>query len=75
MGRELVAAGANWAQCPYKDWYFISEGNSTYDDAFAYRSWEGHEELPELNVESEQVRARAAARGARGRVGRVMMAD
>lgn len=54
--KELVAAGANWAQCPYKDWYFISEGNSTYDDAFAYRSWEGHEELPELNVESEQVR-------------------
>jgi glycosidase len=54
--QEIVKAGANWEQCEYKDWYFISEGNSTYGDAFAYRSWEGHEELPELNVENEQVR-------------------
>jgi cyclomaltodextrinase len=54
--QEIIKAGANWAQCPYKEWYFISEGNSTYDDPFAYRSWEGHEELPELNVENEAVR-------------------
>lgn len=54
--QALVKAGANWASCEYKDWYFLSEGNSTYDDAFAYRSWEGHEELPELNVENQQVK-------------------
>lgn len=54
--QEIIKAGANWADCPYKDWYFISDGNSTYDDPFAYRSWEGHEELPELNVENEDVR-------------------
>jgi len=54
--KEIIKAGANWEKCEYKDWYFISEGNSTYDDPFAYRSWEGHEELPELNVENQQVK-------------------
>ena len=54
--QEIIKAGKDWANCPFKDWYFISEGNSTYDDPFAYRSWEGHEELPELNVENEAVR-------------------
>jgi len=54
--QALLKAGKNWAKSEYKDWYFIAEGNSTFGDPFAYRSWEGHEELPELNVENAQVR-------------------
>jgi glycosidase len=54
--KELVALGKDWEKSQYKDWYFLSEGESTYGDAFAYRSWEGHEELPELNVENKDVR-------------------
>mmetsp|Transcript_52910 Transcript_52910/g.128206 ORF Transcript_52910/g.128206 Transcript_52910/m.128206 type:complete len:368 (-) Transcript_52910:804-1907(-) len=54
--KDLVDKGANWEKSEFKDWFFISEGNSTYGDAFAYRSWEGHEELPELNVENDAVR-------------------
>ncbi|EKX52762.1 hypothetical protein GUITHDRAFT_161282 [Guillardia theta CCMP2712] len=54
--KDLLKHGADWMKSPYKEWYFISEGNSTYGDPFSYRSWEGHEELPELNVENSEVR-------------------
>jgi len=54
--KDIMEKGEKWQTSQYKDWYFIAEGNSTYGDKFAYRSWEGHEEIPELNVENEEVR-------------------
>ena len=43
---------------PYRDWYHIDwNGNSAYDDGFAYRAWEDHPALPELNVANPDVRA------------------
>ena len=57
--KDLLKHGADWMKSPYKEWYFISEGNSTYGDLFSYRSWEGHEELPELNVENSEVNSSA----------------
>jgi len=54
--QELVDLGEKWETSQYKDWYFLTEGESSFGDKFAYRSWEGHEELPELNVENKDVR-------------------
>jgi cyclomaltodextrinase len=42
----------------YHDWYFINWGaDSAYGDGFAYQCWEGHENLPRLNLANEKVRA------------------
>ncbi len=36
--KNLVELGDKWQNSAYKDWYFVKEGNSTYGDAFGYRS-------------------------------------
>lgn len=41
---------------PYKDWFQISfDGNTGYNDGFWYKGWEGHQELPELNLWNNDV--------------------
>ena len=41
---------------PYKDWFQVSfEGNTGYNDGFWYKGWEGHQELPELNLWNDAV--------------------
>lgn len=36
--KDIMEKGDKWETSQYKDWYFIEKGNSTYGDAFAYRS-------------------------------------
>ncbi len=41
---------------PYKDWFHISfDGNTERNDGFWYESWEGHTELPKLNLQNPAV--------------------
>ncbi len=41
---------------PYKDWFHISfDGNTDRNDGFWYESWEGHTELPRLNLQNGAV--------------------
>lgn len=41
---------------PYKDWFQVSfDGNTSYNDGFWYKGWEGHQELPELNLWNNDV--------------------
>jgi cyclomaltodextrinase len=41
----------------YADWYYINWGaNSQYDDGFAYDCWEGHQQLPRLNLANPATR-------------------
>ena len=41
---------------PYKDWFQISfDGNTGCNDGFWYKSWEGHDELVELNLWNDAV--------------------
>lgn len=40
----------------YKDWFHVDFGGNTgYNDGFWYKSWEGHEELVELNIWNDAV--------------------
>lgn len=49
---------ANGRDSAYHNWYRINwAGESSFGDGFAYDSWEGHENLPELNLANEEVRA------------------
>ena len=41
---------------PYKDWFYIHDGNSNYNDGFWYEGWEGHFELVKLNLQNPAVR-------------------
>ncbi len=43
---------------PYRHWFKEVDfsGNNRFDDGFTYRAWEGHEELPELNLELPELR-------------------
>jgi glycosidase len=44
-------------QSRYKDWYNINfNGNSTYQDGFAYDGWRGHYNLVQLNLKNKEVR-------------------
>ncbi len=41
---------------PYKDWFQVSfDGNTGWNDGFWYKGWEGHQELPELNLWNNDV--------------------
>ena len=40
----------------YKDWFFVRDGNSNYNDGFWYEGWEGHYELVKLNLYNGDVR-------------------
>ncbi len=41
---------------PYKDWFQVSfDGDTGYNDGFWYKGWEGHQELPELNLWNDAV--------------------
>lgn len=40
----------------YRDWFFIREGNSHYNDGFYYEGWEGHYELVKLNLQNPEVK-------------------
>jgi cyclomaltodextrinase len=41
----------------YVDWYRVDwNGDSSYQDGFAYDSWEGHQGLPRLNLDNPAVR-------------------
>lgn len=43
---------------PYRHWFREVDfsADNRFGDGFTYRAWEGHEELPELNFESREVR-------------------
>lgn len=40
----------------YKDWFHLHDGNSPYNDGFAYDCWEGHAMLVKLNLYNPEVR-------------------
>ncbi|MCL2036950.1 MAG: alpha-amylase family glycosyl hydrolase [Oscillospiraceae bacterium] len=40
----------------YKDWFFIRDGNSNYNDGFYYEGWEGHYDLVKLNLYNPEVK-------------------
>jgi glycosidase len=40
----------------YKDWFFIRDGNSNYNDGFFYEGWEGHYDLVKLNLFNPEVK-------------------
>lgn len=60
-GREFFAfkdiQKKRW-DSPYKDWYkgINFNGNSPYNDGFGYEAWQGHYELPCLNLWNPDVR-------------------
>ena len=60
-GREFFAfkdiQEKRW-DSPYKDWYkgVNFNGNSPYNDGFGYEAWQGHYELPCLNLWNPDVR-------------------
>lgn len=60
-GREFFAfrdiQEKRW-DSPYKDWYkgINFNGNSPYNDGFGYEAWQGHYELPCLNLWNPDVR-------------------
>lgn len=41
----------------FADWYHLDpNGNSAFNDGFAYQSWEGHQNLPRLNLLNRELR-------------------
>jgi HAD superfamily hydrolase (TIGR01509 family) len=40
----------------YKDWFYIRQGDSNYNDGFYYEGWEGHYELVKLNLKNPDMR-------------------
>ncbi|MDZ7792976.1 MAG: alpha-amylase family glycosyl hydrolase [Spirochaetia bacterium] len=46
------------AASPYRDWFKAVDfsANNRFGDGFTYRAWEGHEELPELNLDNREMR-------------------
>eukprot|EP00899_Mesostigma_viride_P021855 jgi/Mesvir1/29671/Mv21510-RA.1 len=42
-------------QSRYADWFFLSDGTSRYGN-FKYQTWEGHQHMPKLNVNNQEVR-------------------
>lgn len=60
-GREFFAfqdIQKNREHSPYKDWYkgVRFDGNNPYNDGFGYEAWQGHYELPCLNLWNPQVK-------------------
>ena len=59
VGREFFAFQdvlANRENSPYKDWFNIDfNGNSSYNDGFWYRNWEGYDALAALNLKNPEV--------------------
>lgn len=60
-GREFFAfkdIREKHGNSPYKDWYkgINFNGNSPYNDGFGYEAWQGHYELPCLNLWNPDVR-------------------
>lgn len=48
----------NGSTSSYKDWFFIDFGsNSSYQDGFSYKNWDGHDSLVKLNLQNPSVRA------------------
>ena len=46
------------AESPFREWFRDVDfsADNRFGDGFTYRAWEGHEELPELNLENPEVR-------------------
>jgi HAD superfamily hydrolase (TIGR01509 family) len=59
VGRDFWAfqdVKSNKFNSKYKDWFFIQNGNSNYNDGFHYEGWEGHYELVKLNLKNPDMR-------------------
>ena len=59
VGRDFWAfkdVKENTFSSRYKDWFYIHDGNSCYDDGFWYEGWEGHYELVKLNLTNGEVK-------------------
>uniref|UniRef100_A0A7S1TFZ9 Glycosyl hydrolase family 13 catalytic domain-containing protein n=2 Tax=Compsopogon caeruleus TaxID=31354 RepID=A0A7S1TFZ9_9RHOD len=69
--QELLSAGDNWRSNPYREWYLIRRGSNQFGDPFRYECWEGHQQLPRLNLDNPAVREHlfSAARFWLGEVG------
>lgn len=59
VGREFpqfIDVLHNKRDSNYKDWFYIDfDGNSPYNDGFAYKDWDGCAELVKLNLDNPQV--------------------
>ena len=52
--RDLLKNGP---RSPYAEWYHVDwQGESPYGDGFAYEAWEGHADLPRLNLANSETR-------------------